>query len=411
MNPARQPVQEAEPAQEVQDRDGWLAVLAAFFGVLTGFGTLVVYTFGVFLKPVSAEFGWSREAISRGFGFAALSVAVASPQIGRLLDRFGPRRVILPCYAIYTASLASLSLLTPHLAHFYATFVMLGLAGNATTQMGYSRTISTWFDRRRGLALALVMCGTGAGAMVIPALAQRIIEAQGWRTAYLALGLLALLCGIPLTARFVRERPGAGLTRGSPAMDGEFTAGDGLRSRAFWMLVATLFLSSVTANGTITHLAALLTDRGISGRDAALTLSVLGAASFCGRLLTGPLLDRFFGPRVSFFLLCSVAVGIGLLAQARTQPAALAAVALIGAGFGGEADVTPYLLTRYFGLRAFSTLYGFTWTAYAIAGAFGPVLMGRAFDLTGSYTTFLFLLAGVTLASGLLALTMPRYER
>ena len=79
---------------------GWLVVGAAFFGVMAGFGSLVVFTFGVFLKPVSHEFGWSREAISRGFGFAALAVAVASPKLGQLLDRLGPRKVILPCYAI-----------------------------------------------------------------------------------------------------------------------------------------------------------------------------------------------------------------------------------------------------------------------------------------------------------------------
>ena len=171
-----------------------------------------------------------------------------------------------------------------------------------------------------------------------------------------------------------------------------------------------LFLNSVSVNGAITHLSALLTDRGISAEDAAMTLSVLGAASLCGRLITGMLLDRFFGPRVSFFLLVGVAGGISILASARHPVAALSAAALIGLGLGAEADITPYLLTRYFGLRSFSTLYGFTWTAYAIAGAIGPVVMGRAFDLTGSYEKFLLILACATLLSSILMLTMPRYE-
>ena len=90
---------------------------------------------------------------------------------------------------------------------------------------------------------------------------------------------------------------------------------------------------------------------------------------------------------------------------------AIAAAALIGLGLGGEADITPYLLTRYFGLRSFSTLYGFTWTAYAIAGAIGPVIMGRAFDLTGSYALFLSVLAAGGLISAFLMLTMPQYDR
>jgi predicted MFS family arabinose efflux permease len=172
-----------------------------------------------------------------------------------------------------------------------------------------------------------------------------------------------------------------------------------------------LFLSSVSVNGAITHLSPLLTDRGISGRDAALALSVLGAASLAGRLTTGLLLDRFFGPRVSLVLLVGVAGGIQLLSSAHTPATAIAAAALIGFGLGGEADITPYLLTRYFGLRSFSTLYGFTWTAYATAGAIGPIIMGRAFDLTGSYALFLTWLAAACLCSALLMLVMPRYDR
>jgi predicted MFS family arabinose efflux permease len=393
----------------VASKSGWLVVVAAFFGVMAGFGSLVVFTFGVFLKPVSSEFGWSREAVSRGFGFAALAVAVASPKLGQLLDRLGPRKVILPCYAVYAVALMSLAFLGPHLAQFYAIFIILGLIGNATTQMGYSRAVSTWFDRRRGLALALVMAGTGVGSIVLPAFAQWLIDAHGWRAAYETLGIMALICGIPLTFLFVQERPQAS-TAGSQPASGSTTV-EGLRSRAFWTLVAILFLNSVSVNGAITHLFALLTDRGISARDAAMTLSVLGAASLCGRLMTGMLLDRFFGPRVSFFLLAGVATGIAMLASARHPASALVAAALIGLGLGAEADITPYLLTRYFGLRSFSTLYGFTWTAYAIAGAIGPVVMGRAFDLTGSYESFLSILACATLLSAFLMLTMPRYER
>jgi MFS family permease len=115
--------------------------------------------------------------------------------------------------------------------------------------------------------------------------------------------------------------------------------------------------------------------------------------------VTGLLLDRYFGPKVSFVLLIAVAAGIFLLANASGRGTALLAAALIGLGLGGEADVTPYLLTRYFGLRMFSTLYGLTWTAYAIAGAVGPVLMGRFFDVTHSYAWLLATLSIVTLVS------------
>jgi MFS family permease len=133
--------------------------------------------------------------------------------------------------------------------------------------------------------------------------------------------------------------------------------------------------------------------------------------SLAGRLITGTLLDRFFGPRISFALLAGAAAGIVILAWAATPAAAYSSAALIGLGLGGEADVTPYLLTRYFGLRSFSTLYGFTWTAYAFAGAVGPVIMGRVFDLTGSYSTLLVTLAAQTFVAAVFALLLPAYPR
>jgi predicted MFS family arabinose efflux permease len=309
--------------------------------------------------------------------------------------------------AVFGIAVASLGLLTPSLFHFYATFVVLGIVGNGTTQMGYSRAVSTWFDERRGLALALVMAGVGTGSMVFPPLAQWIIDNHGWRSAYLVLGAIILLLGIPLTALFVRERPQESLQRQS-RHDG-LSVAKALRSGAFWVVVAMLFLSSISVNGAITHLSPLLTDRGVTASDAALAASVLGLFSFAGRLITGYLLDRFFGPRVSLCLLGAMALGILLLATAGSAMQGLVAAGLIGLGLGGEADVTPYLLTRYFGLRSFSTLYGFTWTAYAIAGAIGPVIMGKAFDATGSYTSLLTILAAVTLIAAAMMLLLPRY--
>jgi MFS family permease len=136
----------------------------------------------------------------------------------------------------------------------------------------------------------------------------------------------------------------------------------------------------------------------------------MGGAILAGRLFTGWLLDRYFAPRVAACLFALSALGTFLLAGARSLPVGIEAAALIGFGMGGEGDVTPYLLSRYFGLKSFSTLYGFTWTAYAIAGAVGPIVMGRAFDATGSYSGLLVRLAAVTLAAAALMLLLPRYE-
>jgi MFS family permease len=388
---------------------GWRVVLSACLGVMAGFGSLFVYTFSVFVKPLAAEFGWNREAISGGFAIAAVTLGLVSPLLGRWIDRFGPRRIILVCMTVYGCAIASLSLLHSGLWQFYVTCFVLGLVGNGAAHLAYSRSISTWFHRRLGIALACVMVGAGLGAMILPVFAQSIITRFGWRAAYASLGGLALLLGLPLSWRYIRERPTASLESAPVAHSGE-TWQQGLHSFAFWIITAILFVSSISMNGAITHLSALLTDRGLTAANAALCASVLGGSSLLGRVGVGSLLDRFFAPHVALAINLITALGIFLLARASNVPAGCLATALIGIGAGGEAAVTPYLLTRYFGLRAFSTLYGVTWTFYAAAGAVGPVILGRAFDATGSYASLLVLLAAALAVAAASNLFLPRYS-
>jgi MFS family permease len=398
-----------EPGDESDLRyEGWRVAGAASVGVFVSFASLLVYTFGVLLKPLAEEFSWSREAVSAAFGIAAMTVAACSPPLGYLFDRVKPTRIIVPCLIVFGCAFASLALLTPRLWQLYLTFFVLGVVGNGTAQMAYSRAVSSWFERRRGTALALVMSGGAIGAIVLPPAAEALIASVGWRRACLVLGAMVLVVGIPIVARFIRERPaGRG---GARVLDG-VSIREGVTSRVFWILVIVLFSQSIAQNGALTHMSALLTDRGVAPSGAALALSAMGAASLFGRLTTGWLLDRFFAPRVGFCLLSVAAVGTYLLAGAQSLTMGVAAAALIGFGMGAEADVTPYILSRYLGLRSFAMLYGLTWTAYAIAGAVGPVLMGRAFDATGSYTALLTQIAAGTFLIAGLMLLMPRYAQ
>jgi cyanate permease len=207
-------------------------------------------------------------------------------------------------------------------------------------------------------------------------------------------------------AIFVRERPSeySGPSGRAPGA----SVGEGLRSRVLWILVVVLFIASIAQNGAIAHLSALLTDRGIAAAGAAMAMSAMGGASLLGRLMTGWLLDRFAAGRVAFGLLLLAAGGTLLLAGAQSLAAGIVAAALIGFGMGGEADVTPYVISRHFGLRSFSMLYAFTWTAYAIAGAIGPILMGKVFDATGSYEGLLVRLAAATTCAAALMLLIPQ---
>lgn len=392
------------------DYPGWKVVLAGFFGVMVSFAAIVPYTFGLFLKPLAGSFGWHRETTSAGFSIAALTLAAASPGLGFLLDRYEPRRIILPCIVVFSAAYASLALLTQHLTHFYLTFFLIGMVGNGTAYIGYSRAISTWFDRRRGFALSIMLAGSALGAILLPVLAQAVITHMGWRAAYLILGLLAFAVGFPLTATFVSERPVSRDERHVSTEIGQ-PVGRALMTPAFWIIAATVCLYAISVNGAIAHLSALLTDRGVSAAGAAWAISIIGATSLIGRLLTGLFLDRFFGPRVSQIMLLMTVFGIVYLSIANTLTEGLIAATLIGFSMGSEGDITPYLLGRYFGLKRFSTLYALTWTTYAVGAAAGPVIIGRVFDTLGSYRPITIqILALPALIPCLLMFALPCYE-
>jgi MFS family permease len=376
---------------------------------MIGYSVLIPYTFSLFIKPLSADFGWKRDQISVAFGCVAVTIAVCSPLIGQLLDTFGPRRTILPCLVIFGLGFASLSLLTSSLLHLYLTFILLGLAGNGTTQLAYSRAVSTWFFARRGMALSLISSGAGAGAMILPLLAAWLLRENGWRMAYLVLGLLVLAVGFPLASMLVKEaRNALPAKRVSSTIQ---TIRSSVRTKPFVLLLAAIFFYSVSFNGVISNLSAILTDRALSLKTSAQALSIMGAAGLFGRLTTGLLLDRFFAVRVSLFLFAATAAGVLFLSLGSTLTAFLGS-AIIGFAAGGESDITPYLLSRYFSLEGFSTLYGLAWTAFAAGAAVGPVLMGRLYSSTGGYQS-----GGIqsfalpTLLSAVLMILMPTYPK
>jgi predicted MFS family arabinose efflux permease len=361
---------------------GWHVAAAAFVGVMVSFAPIVPYTFSLFLNPLHAAFGWQREAISGTFALAAITVAVVSPGIGVLLDRFPPRRIILPSIVIFALALASLSRLGPSIQRFYLTYFVLGLVANGTAQFAYTRTILTWFKSRRGLAVAMILTGSGVGSIVIPPLTQWVIDHHGWRDAYLMLGGIALL-GMPLTALLVRNRP---ITqREDESLLSGVTVAAALRTAPFWILASIIMLSAFGENGLVTNLAAMLTEHGVTVQAAALALSVRGGAGILGRLCTGFLIDRFPAQRIQTAILLISSAGTFILAFSGTSVMALVGAALLGIGLGSEADVAPYLLARYFGRKHFSVLYGLTWTAYAIGGATGPMVIGHFYDRAGSY--------------------------
>jgi MFS family permease len=384
---------------------GWRVAIAGAVSVFLA--SLFIYTFGVFLIPLSEEFSWSRESISAAYGVAAMAAAMAAVPLGWLFDRFSPARIVIPSQVLTAGAFASLAALTPNLWHLYVTFGVLGVTGTAMSAVAYSRVVSSWFAARRGMALAVVVCGGAIGGLLQPTLAEVMTRVIGWRGAFLAFGALFLLVGVPTVAALVQE-PSA-VTSAASSTDSP-SVSRSLTSRVFWFQMIVLFCSAMAQNAALVHFVPLLTDRGVAPSEAAMAMSAMGGASLVGRLLTGWFLDRFFAPYVSFALLTIVALGTLLLSGAQSFAVATLAGMCIGFGIGGESDVTPYLFSRYFGLRSLSTLYSVTWVATGVAAAVGPILMGRAFDETGSYEGLLTTLAVVTVTVATLMFGMPPYD-
>jgi MFS family permease len=396
--------------------EGWRVVLACHLGVLVGFATVFIYSFSLMVKPLQHEFGWNRQQIAQAFSLAAISVAICSPFMGKLFDRFEPRRIIALFMACFGAGVASLAWLTTHLAQFYLTAVFIGIAGSGTYQLGYARVVAGWFEQRLGMALSIVVAGSGVGSFVVPPLVQHLIASYGWRDTYLILAALPLLIGVPLTLRFARSSSAhSNSKRPERTAEAEYTDANwrqALAARSFWLLMLGVCCISLSENGALAHLAPMLNDRAIKPADAALIVSILGASSLAGRLLLGWLLDYLEGSHIATFSMLAAGGGIFLLAHAQSFHTAAPAALIAGLGMGCELDLIPYMLRRYFGMRSFSTLYGAVYSGFAVSGALAPLLLGYLYDRTGSYTGILSVFSSITaiMAFGMLLLPAYRYS-
>jgi MFS family permease len=380
---------------------GWWVVLVSALGMTTGIASVNLWSFGVFVGPLRAEFGWTVSQITTVLLIGTLVTVVSSPFIGRLVDRLGARRVALASIALLGALLVSLYWLTPDIRHFYLVFGLMPLLGAGTSSVAYARVISRWFDRRRGLALGLTLAGVGVGAFVIPLLTNAVIQSHGWRVAYVVLGLLSLALTLPLAYFLLQDSPEAvgqrpdGLPPEAPDAPAAArtptslvgcTTNEALRQPRLWTMVAAFLLLGLAIGGVLILLVPILEQRGVPRETAVLVQAGLGVALVIGRVFAGWLMDRFFAPYVAIAFLVGPILGLVLFAYSTSPAAAVAAALLVGLAAGAEVDVIAYMIGRYFGTRAYATLYGVLYSAWTLGSGFGPKLTAIVFERVGSYS-------------------------
>jgi MFS family permease len=390
------------------------AAFAASVGMFVGTTPMVSAVTSLFVVPISSEFGISRASYSALMLVSPYIVALCAPFGGRLLDRFGTRRVILPIVLMF--GLTQLAMWQASaLWQVIALFALTGVAGGVHTYTAYTRVISTWFASQRGLILGLMLAmGSSLGSVLIPQLVRYLNERYGWRAGYVGMGCVILFYGLPIMCLYLYEpvrATGAKLRDAGlrvAALDG-CTVREALRSRSFWTICLALFLAPMAIIGTIGHSVPMLTERGFTSVMATNALSSVYLGAMAGQLSSGWLLDRFDTPRIvlPFFFLGFI--GMLIMHSSDNAVSLLPGAILMGFTQGTEMGIGSYLVTRYCGLKSFGAIYSIVFGAANLGLGVGILGMGRVHDLAGSYAPMAFVLPGVLLVSMLLLFSLGPY--
>ena len=392
---------------------GWKVLTAAFLGVMCGASPIPFNILGALFKPLQEEFGWNRGQVSAGITVFGITASLMAPVIGWLADKYGVRRVALWSLVGFVVSFASLYFIPASLFGYYALWFFVGLVGIGSTPLTWSRAISLWFVKNRGLALGIMLIGTSAAALIVPNLAVWAITNFGWRAMFPIIALLPLLIALPVCLALFREprpdeRPAALATADGKVAG--MTFGAAVRTRQFWTLWVSILLIALAYGGAHIHMIPIVMDHGFSIGAAAGMMSIVGLGLLVGRVGVGFLLDRVWGPAIGFPVLCLPALACYLLMGTSSDVIAISVAAfLLGFAAGAESDLIAFLAARYFGMAHFGRIYGMLYMPFGLFSAISPLVYGIVRDRAGSYDPMLTVASGLFVAGGALLLTMGRY--
>ena len=387
-------------------------LIAACVGVICSSIVLPFYTMGLFVVPVTEEFGWSRSEFQLSLLFSTGMGVLTSPVIGLLIHRHGARIVALFGLAGLSVAFLIPAFTTGQLWQFYAAYAAMALLGAGTIPVTWTTAVTTNFHRHRGLALGLVLSGTGLCAILVPPVIAWVLTNYGWRVGYLALALLPIVFAWPLV--FFYFKPGQvtdGQTVTPQTADWGLTLTEAVSGYRFWVLLASIFLVYIAQSGIVPNMIPALTDIGVSPVAAAQTISLFGTAVIVGRLVIGFCVDRFWAPGVAAIAISMPILGCLLLWNDLTLVNAQIAAILLGFAAGAELDLMAFLAVTYFGPKHYAKIYGFLYAALASASGIAPALFAELYEITQSYRTGFALGAGAFTCSVILVLMLGRYPK
>jgi MFS family permease len=404
---------EPQPEVDVPSPTSLATVFACAIGNGVSSTPMINATFGLFLIPVTQALGWPRSKFTAALAVISLIGFVAYPLFGRLADRIGARPVILAGNLAFAAAIAAMALINGSIAQFYVLVVLLAVTAAAPSTVLLSKVVSGWFFRKRGLYLGLTAgLGNGAGCTIAPMIGAALMPHFGWRGTYVGLALVILGLGAPVLWGLMKEAPhlsGEGSAKGGDARLSGMSGDEARRTPSYWMLLVAISLGAGSLGAVFTHVVPMLTDRGVSGATAALTLSAFAFSNTVWQIVLGRLLDRSSTPRLAAPLVLVSLLGLFILSRA-TSPALLVIGGLLtGIGSGTEYGLVPYVIPRYFGFKAYGEVYGGIFGVIMLTMGFTPFLMDLVFDLHHSYDWVFYGIDVALVVCAVLIARLPRY--
>ncbi|MBI4289457.1 MAG: MFS transporter [Chloroflexi bacterium] len=399
---------------------GWIIVVVGLVIWILSVGHY--YTFGVFFKPISGDFGWNRTATSLASSITIFVSGALGVMAGALTDKYGPRIVVAAGGLLMGAGyllLARIGLmpgLSP-LLQFYVFYLIVGI-GMSTCSVPLTATVARWFQEKRGRALGLMTVGGGLGQFLMPPLAGLVIARADWRWGYLVIGALMIAVILP-SAYFLRRDPASKGTRpyAQPAQQPggaeapqspAFTLRQATATRAFWAIFIVALLNMTTQVMVMMHLVNYATDpgKGINPTTAATFIAVIGITNVIGKLVMGPVSDRI--GRKATLAIVYVLAGTTMLwlIVARDIWMFYLFAALFGFAYGGWIPMFPAMVADLFGMASLGALIGAVHVGNAVGGAIGPIIGGFIFDTTGSYVVAFILGAAIFYSAAALVLSV-----
>lgn len=388
---------------------GWFVVVACFLSSMTTFG--VMYSFNVFIDPIVAHFDRSTGSVSLVFSVQSLVSFGLGTVFGLFVDRYGARRLLVLAGALVVGGLFVVSQADSFLTVVLAYGLVVSPGLGVLFIVAYA-TVPRWFYRRRGVATAVAVSGTGIGIIVGPPVSNYFISTVGWQQAYLLIGLLSFGL-ILLAAVLVADSPddvdadyAIEFPDGNPLGDAPDRRGwrDQLadvfaviRRPGLQFILLGFLLMYIPAYVILVHVVSHLTDVGISRQVAVFAASMIGAMNIVGKYVMGYAADRI--GEIDAIVACSVLVSVGAMGYVFVAgaPGVVLTTLVFGLGYGGSAVLISPIVARFFGEIDINTLTGTIAIGFAVSGSLAPYLAGVGYDVFGSYTASL-------LVSGILGL-------